>query len=880
MEGRKFLLTVPYPYANGALHIGHGRTYTIGDIMARYLRMKGFNVLYPMAFHISGTPILGFAKKIENGDRSTIELYKSYLELYGDSPEKIKEFSKPENIAQYFATKIMNDFNNMGFSIDWSRIFNTGEPIYNKFVEWQFRRLDALGLIKRGDYPILYSMAEGNPVGEDDIADGDIDKVSILEFVTVLFKYDNLYFGASTLRPETLEGVTNIFVNPSGRYVKIEKDGKLIVVSSEAATKLSYQSNIKIVGEINISDFIGAEVEEPLHKRKIPIIGASFVDTDNATGIVYSVPAHSIHDYLAVKEASTNIEPIYVLEGTGEGVVDVINKYNIKSTMDKDKIESATQYLYEMEYYHGKIIRGEFAGRLVRDVKDEIKSIYLQSGIAFLFYETSRKAVTREGDKVIVAIIRNQWFIDYSNQEWKSKVRSLLDQMELRPEGLKGQFSQVLDWIRERPCARKRGLGTRLPMDRNWVIESLSDSTIYPALYTIITYLRKMNFQEIDDSIFDYIFYGKGSLDGKSEDSKRLADEARKEFIFWYPVDWRHTGYPHISNHLTFYLFHHTAIFDRELWPKGISTGGIVLSEGQKMAKSKGNVVPLLTVKRKYGADVFRLYFATNADVWYDVDWRSSEVSIMQRRLEKLYEFISNSSKVNEEPDSRDLWLIGRFYERLRKADISMAQWKIRDAAVELFYNMLNDVQQLEAIVGRERTLKVIKKFGDQWALSLAPFIPFMSEELHELYGGKNFASLTPYPQYTDTYFNYIQEWAYVENLMEDYRNIMKVYNKEVSSMKIIVAEPWKKEALDNFRKMGMKEFMKIAGQHERDFIISISKRKDLPSLRTDLDELQVLEKYKDELENYLKIQIRIEMEGTEGKGTKAVPSKPAIILN
>jgi leucyl-tRNA synthetase (EC 6.1.1.4) len=146
--GKKYLLTVPYPYANGALHIGHGRTYTIGDIMARYLRMKGYNVLYPMGFHISGTPILGFAKKIEKGDRGTIELYKSYLELYGDNPDLIKEFSKPENIANYFANKIISDFSNMGFSIDWSRVFNTGEPIYNKFIEWQFRKLFSMGFNK------------------------------------------------------------------------------------------------------------------------------------------------------------------------------------------------------------------------------------------------------------------------------------------------------------------------------------------------------------------------------------------------------------------------------------------------------------------------------------------------------------------------------------------------------------------------------------------------------------------------------------------------------------------------------------------------------------------------------------------------------------
>jgi len=877
--GKKYLLTVPYPYANGALHIGHGRTYTIGDIMARYLRMKGYNVLYPMGFHISGTPILGFAKKIEKGDRGTIELYKSYLELYGDNPDLIKEFSKPENIANYFANKIISDFSNMGFSIDWSRVFNTGEPIYNKFIEWQFRKLFSMGLIKQGDYPILYSIAEGNPVGEDDIADGDVDKVSILEFVTVLFKFGDKYLGASTLRPETLEGVTNLFVNPDRKYVIIELQGKKVVVSKEAAEKLQYQGEIKILEEIDAEELIGKEAAEPLHGRSIPIFGAKFVDTDNATGIVYSVPAHSIQDFLALKDLGIEINPIQVIGGINENVEEVIRKFKISSIDETEKIDEATKYLYEMEFYHGIINKGKYAGKWIRDIKEEIKNDYIRDGIAFIFYETSRKAVTRDGDKVIVAIIKNQWFLDYSNVQWKEKVRKLLEKMELKPESLRNQFMQVVDWIRERPCARKRGLGTRLPMDRNWVIESLSDSTIYPALYTIIRELREMDFDEIDDEIFDYIFFGNGELKGKSDRTVELCKKARKEFEFWYPVDWRHTGYPHISNHLTFYLFNHVAIFPENYWPKGISTGGIVLSEGQKMAKSKGNVVPLLTVKRKYGADLFRLYFATNADVWYDVDWRSSEVNMMQKKLEKFYEYLTNATNYKDEPEERDLWIIGKFNERLKRADDAFKEMRIREAAVELFYNMLNDVQELESIAGRDRTMRAIRKFGKEWALSLSPIIPFISEEVNEIYGGSSYASLSPYPNYNDNYKNILEDWEYVEDLLEDFKNITKIYPNKPNKMKIYLAEDWKKEVLLEFNKLGLKDFMKSATPEQREFILSVIKRKDAKNLRMNVDELKVLEMYKEDLENYLKIKIEIMKTAKDEKSKKALPGKPAIIL-
>ncbi len=877
--GKKYLLTVPYPYANGALHIGHGRTYTIGDIMARYLRMKGYNVLYPMGFHISGTPILGFAKKIEKGDKATIDLYKSYLELYGDNPDLIKEFSKPENIANYFANKIISDFSNMGFSIDWSRVFNTGEPIYNKFIEWQFRKLHSMGLIKQGDYPILYSIAEGNPVGEDDIADGDVDKVSILEFVTVLFQFEDKYLGASTLRPETLEGVTNLFINPNGMYTIIELDGRKIVVSKEAAEKLQYQRQIEIVGNIDPKELIGKIAKEPLHGRSIPIIGAEFVDTDNATGIVYSVPAHSLQDYLALRESGDNIEPIQIIEGVNESVEDVIEKFKISSIGETEKIEEATKYLYEMEFYHGIISKGKYSGKFIREVKDEIKNDYIKDKIAFIFYETSRKAVTREGDKVIVAIINNQWFIDYSNEQWKNKVRNLLNEMQLKPDSLRNQFMQVVDWIRERPCARKRGLGTRLPMDRNWVIESLSDSTIYPALYTIIRELREMDFNEIDDAIFDFIFFGKGELKGKSNDTIELAKRARKEFEFWYPVDWRHTGYPHISNHLTFYLFNHVAIFPEEDWPKGVSTGGIVLSEGQKMAKSKGNVVPLLTVKRKYGADLFRLYFATNADVWYDVDWRSSEVNMMQKKLEKFYEYLTNAIKYEGEPEERDLWIVGKFNERLKHADEAFGDMRIREAAVELFYNMMNDVQELESIAGKDRTMRAIKKFGRDWALSLSPIIPFISEEINELYGGSGYASLSSYPSYNESHKQILEEWEYVEGLLEDFKNIIKIYPNKPGKMRIYVAEDWKREAFKKFNELGMKEFMKSATPEQREFILTITKRKDAKNLRLNVNEIMVLERYKEDLENYLKLKIEILKTGEDDKSKKSLPGKPAILL-
>ena len=144
-SGKKYFFTVPYPYTSGPLHVGHGRTYCVADFIARFKRKQGYNVLWPMAFHISGTPILSISDRIKKGEEKYTELYTNYVSIYEDDPEKVKKiiktFDKPESVAKYFANVITNDFNSIGLSIDWTRKFTTGDKNYNKFIEWQYKKL-------------------------------------------------------------------------------------------------------------------------------------------------------------------------------------------------------------------------------------------------------------------------------------------------------------------------------------------------------------------------------------------------------------------------------------------------------------------------------------------------------------------------------------------------------------------------------------------------------------------------------------------------------------------------------------------------------------------------------------------------------------------
>src|SRR6478752_3422127 len=135
---QKYFVTVAYPYPNSPQHVGHGRTYTLADVHARFMRMLGYNVLFPMGFHYTGTPILGMARRVQDND---VKLLETFRNLYKVPDDKIREFVEPVKIANYFHQEIKAGMIEMGYSIDWRREFTTIDPVYSKFIEWQFGKL-------------------------------------------------------------------------------------------------------------------------------------------------------------------------------------------------------------------------------------------------------------------------------------------------------------------------------------------------------------------------------------------------------------------------------------------------------------------------------------------------------------------------------------------------------------------------------------------------------------------------------------------------------------------------------------------------------------------------------------------------------------------
>ena len=785
-EKPKWFLTLPYPYASGPLHIGHCRTYNIGDIYARYKRQRGFNVLWPMAFHITGTPVLSVSTLIKKGDIRIRTLYEEYIGIYEKNPIEIKKilksFEDPHNVAMYFAGKLIYDFLRMGFSLDTTRQFTTGDKEYNKFIEWQYGILYEKGYITKGNYPILWCTQCKNAVGEDDIQGGDESKIEVNEFVGVKFKIsENTYLVAATLRPETIYGVTNIWINPNTIYNKIDFENERWIISENAFEKFKEQNNnTKLIDKFKGIEFIGQQVEIPIVKRSIPIYPADFVDPDHATGVVYSVPAHAPYDYIALKDLQENskvvekfnldkktlnkMNPISLIEVKGYGefpAVEICEKLGVKTQTDTELLEEATQEIYKAEFYSGKLkeITNEIAGMSVENAKIAMEQILKENNFAQTVYEVSKKAKCRCGGKIIVAVLSEQYFLNYGNEEWKTQAFTALNKMSIVPKKYRIAFERTFDWLQKRPCVRKRGLGTEFPMTKGkgWIIESLSDSVIYMAFYTIIKIIRRKNItpRQLIPELFDYIFLGKGNLDSVSMKTQIPTEDIyllKTEFEYWYPNDFRHTAINHISNHLSFAIFHHVAIFPEKYWLRKFSLNDMLIMEGQKMGKSKGNAIPIAYIPRKYSADLTRLHLASLATVDSIIDWRDKEVAYSLKKLKKFWDFAFSVKNVDTMVDKEPLKDKNgniSFYSKIFRSTINSNIYHaitaiendhIRDYIQYGFFENLREFEKYSNIIeqlGLSEGKFVFRNAIEEVTKLIAPVIPHICEEIYEMFHGE-----------------------------------------------------------------------------------------------------------------------------------------------
>ena len=936
---KKYFLTVAYPYPNSPQHIGHARTYTLADINARYKRMKGYNVLFPMGFHYTGTPILAMAKRLESGDSDLIATFRN---IYKVKESTLKKFIEPIEIANYFHQEIKQGMINIGYSIDWRREFTTIDQPYNKFIEWQFRQLKSKGHISQGSHPVGWCPNDGNPVGQHDTI-GDVEP-EIGQYTIIKFKYNNKIIPTATLRPETIFGVTNIWLNPDSEYVEIEIDNEKWILTKEAANNIKHIKNTGKINTFSVNRLIGKNALNPMTGTEVPLLPASFVDPKNGTGIVMSVPAHAPYDFQALEDFKRTIEmgklnikikniedinPIPVIYSEGYGEIpakEIIDKNEIKGQNDS-KLEEITAELYAHEFHNGKMNERikKYANISVNDAREEIRDDMINKNNADLtYYIMNSPVLCRCGTECVVRTLEKQWFINYGDQKWKELTRKCLDGMTLIPTEIKSEFDYTVGWLKEKACARKSGMGTSLPWDKDWIIESLSDSVIYMAYYTISGFINNnpIKSEELIDEVFDYVFLGKGEINKvaqKSNLSIEIIDKMRKEFEYFYPLDARHSGRDLVPNHLTFFTFIHSALFPKKLWPKGIMVNGSVLMDGKKMSKSFGNIIPLKDAVKEYGADPLRLAIMSTSELLQDADMSIELIKSFQNRLDRLYKLSSNlnfNEEYSGELELIDKWMLSRLHKAIELTDTSLTNLRVRQALHQIVYSLDQDVQwylrRTKDIMNKENS-KVNSILNEMLRIRiqlLSPFAPFFCEEMWEIMGKRGFIAEESWPKMDATKINSEAEESedLIKQILDDTSNILRVTKIKPNKIIYFVAAEWKIEIYQKILSMNddmrtpIQEIMKSLMKEQKfksnakevsefvkkimNDISNISKEiKDKRNSLNNFDEHRILCEAISFYKNEYSCEIEIYKEtdkkkrDPQGKSSFAKPFRPAIFV-
>ena len=773
---KKFFITFPYPYMNGGPHIGAAFSAFRCDIYARFKRMQGFNVLYPQGFHATGEPILGAVKRLMEGDVTQIETF----ELYGANKQDIEDFKKkgPKFIAKYWMKRWIEDLKRNGFSIDWRRTFitTTLTPQYSRFIEWQYNTLRKNGYVVQGTHPVVWCPKCQSPTGDHDRLKGEGE--SPIEYILLKFKLDTgEILPCGTLRPETIYGVTNIWINPDIEYVAAKIDGEKWIMSKGAAEKLKDQlKDIDIIFRVKGKELIGKFVENPVLKDKIIILPASFVDPDSASGIVMSVPSHAPYDWIGLKDLIENpkeleqykIDPLIVrnikpvsmikIEGFGDHpAIEICEKMGIKNQKETEKLDQATEIIYKKEFHTGILKENvkDYAGMKVSDVKESIVKDFVKRNVAEIMWELTGKVVCRCMTPNHVKILENQWFLKFSDENWKKGVREAIAQMKFYPEFVRTQFENTVEWLNDKACTRRSGLGTPLPWDKQWIIETLSDSVIYMAYYTIARIIneKKIPAEKLSDEVFDYIFLGIGNLRSVAKKNKlkeKIIDEMRREFEYFYPLDFRTSGKDLVQNHLTFFIFHHTAIWNNpNYWPKAIAVNGFVNVSGTKMSKSKGNIVPLRNLAENIGSDLVRINIVGSNEELNDAEWRDESVASYRSRIEFLYDLIKSLKKMKRRKiQNIDIYLQSKLQEHVKNVTENYELTKFKTAIQYCLFDLTNDLKwYIERVGGKKNASRNILEDVLATAVKLlSPIIPHTAEEFWSLLGNKHFVSIEKWP--------------------------------------------------------------------------------------------------------------------------------------
>lgn len=597
-NNKKYFVTFPYPYTNGLIHLGHAFTILKAEFTARYKSINGFNILFPFSFHATGMPIVSSSIKLQrelSGEVVSISTSKHSKLAAKDGNltqcqilqsmgiEDFPPFTDPEHWVNYFSEQGRLDLIKLGCCIDWSRTFTTTpiNPYYDKFVQWQFRKLISMGYIKYGKRYAIYDPVDLQACAAHDMTEGEgATPTNNYLFVIKSYLYDHIYFLVFS------EELPNEKISDPISYKKYVPN----FYDFEAGKKYSAIKS----------------TDPALCGKLLPLL----YNNGHKSTISSTTPNIFIGDSNIIKNLLFQVE-------------------NFEKTLIPYHI-----YMENDEFHYS------------------IKLSKSDSHISVMKYsQPSEKVISRSGNECCVALL-DQWYIDYGDNLWTSNVLNILPNTIIR-NGL-NIATETIKTLSDWPCTRFIGLGTRLPCDNDSIIDSLSDSTVYMALYPIYHLLKTIDIDDINDELFDSVFYDK-EIHSPTPEHLKIVNDMRKEFNYWYPFDLRVSGRDLIYNHLVMSLFHHQALnLDQ---PGEFRINGHLKLDNRKMSKSTGNFITLRQCIKKYGISSTRYALAMAGDSSEDANFSTDvvkkaviELFKVSLNIEKLLSTVDTDLIVSDTP--------------------------------------------------------------------------------------------------------------------------------------------------------------------------------------------------------------------------------------
>ena len=703
-EKPKFYGLVEFPYPSGAgMHVGHIKAYSSIEVISRKRRMQGYNVLFPIGFDAFGLPTENYAIKTNTHPR--------YI-----TDKNIEKFSK--------------QLKRVGFSFDWTRVIDTSRDDYYKWTQWIFLKLFEKGLVFRNKTLVNYCPSckvvlsnEDSQGGKCDICHSDVVQLSKDVWYLKITEYaDKLLLGLDevdypenikqqqlnwigkstgafvkfplkdvneelevyTTRCDTLFGVTFMVIAPEHPLIdkladRIGNMDAVLAYREEASHKTEFERTQLVKDKTGVR-IEGLSALNPVSGKEIPIFISDYVMMGYGTGAIMAVPAHDQRDYEFAKRF--DIEIIPVIEGgdlekeaySGDGVMinsDFLNGFTNK----KDSIARMLEFLREKGIGH--------------------------AGVQFKMKDWAFNRQRYWGEPIPLIHCPDCGVVAVPYEELPLR---LPDMDNFKP-GEDGQSPLAkVDSFVNCTCPKCGGAAKR----ETDTMPQWAGSSWY--------FLRYCD----------------------PHNSKKFAD--REKINYWMPVDWYNGGMEHVTRHLIYSRFWHHFLYDLgevntpEPYRKRSAQGLILGPDGEKMSKSKGNVVDPLDIVSQYGADTLRVYVLFMGDYASAAPWNDSSVKGCRRFLERVFALqdivVPETVKALEAP----------LHKTIKKVSSDIEEQKFNTAIAALM-TFMNEVGR-EKKIGKEQLLSFVKL--------LNPFAPHIAEEIYQAQGGEGSLQLASWPEHDE----------------------------------------------------------------------------------------------------------------------------------